>query len=317
MEKKDLLSGRYDEILGQVQEEVQGAHSQKDTRQKLISMIEAKRKAKLIVYVSKLDYMIDYDDIPIIAAMLDSVGETDNIELMIQSSGGIGEVAEKIVEMIRRYCKKQFRVIVPNLAKSAATMIAISADKVIMGLTSELGPIDPQLTVVQGGVPHSVSAQSFIDARNRLENETAEAVKKNEPYQAYLAQLSALNTGFIDSCEKAISFATDFATKALENNMLKGKRDAHDLANRIALNLSSASTYFSHGRTISAQVIKNNPPLNEMLVDELTIESEDWKMIFELYLRCELFLDMDNQKNQRKGKLYESATFSMKASFPT
>lgn len=309
-------NNRYDTILQEVKEQVQNAHTQIETRQKLISLIEQKRESKLLVYVSKLDYMINYDDIQIIGAMLDSVGETDNIELLIQSGGGVGEVAEKIVDMIRQYCRKEFRVVVPNLAKSAATMIALAADKIIMGVSSELGPIDPQLPTVQGGTQFYVSAQSFIDARNRLEEKTREAVLNKEPFQPYIAQLSALDSGFIDHCEKAMAFAKDFATKSLEKYMLRNKQGSHDLAERIALDLCSASKYFSHGRTISAQVIKSTSPLNELDVENLPKESEDWGLLFELYLRSELFLDMDNQPKQRKGKLYESASFHMTSHYP-
>lgn len=316
-EKEEALKTRLDEIYEQVTKDLHLAHTQIETRQKLISEIESACGSKLIVYVSKLDYTIDYGDIQTFGAMLDSVGVCENIDLLLQSGGGIGVVAEKIVELIRRYCRNQFRVIVPNLAKSAATMIAISADRIIMGVTSELGPIDPQLMIVQGGVPVSVSAQSFIDARDRLERMTQEAVTKGEPYQAYVAQLSALNTGFIDHCEKAMDFARDFAIKALRNNMLKNHANAEELATKIAENLRSASTYFTHGRTISAQTIKNNPPLDNLVVDELDMNSDEWKKIFELYTRCELFLDMDNRAETRKGKLFESATFSMKAEFPT
>lgn len=316
MEKEERIKNRLDEVLTQVQKELHAAHSQTEARQKLISEIEKKRDSKLIVYISKLDYMIDYDDIQTFGAMLDSIGVSENIDLLLHSGGGIGVVAEKMVEMIRRYCRKDFRVIVPNLAKSAATMIAISSDRIVMGVTSELGPIDPQLTVIQGGVPYSVSAQSFVDARDRLEKLTAEAVKNNEPYQAYVAQLSAMNTGFIDHCEKAMEFAKDFATKALKSSMLSGNPNADSLAREIAENLSSASTYFTHGRTISAQAIKNNPPLNNLVIDELLLDSDEWRMIFELYIRCELFLDMDNKGNTRKGKLFESSAFSMKAEFP-
>ena len=99
--------------------------------------------------------------------------------------------------------------------------------------------------------------------------------------------------------------------------MLKGKPNAANLAKRIANNLSSAGAYFTHGRTISAQAIKSKTPLNNLVVDELSMDDEEWKMIFELYTRCELFLDMDNKEDSRKGKLFESASFSMKAEFPT
>lgn len=91
-----------------------------DIEKKLWSAADELRanSSKLLVYVSKLNYAIDDNDIHIIGSMLESVGESDNIDLLIQSGGGIGTVAEKIVEMIRSYCRKEFRVIVPILPKA-------------------------------------------------------------------------------------------------------------------------------------------------------------------------------------------------------
>lgn len=317
MENKQAeIKNRFDQILQDVQKEVQDAHTQTKRRQELIRLIEEKYGTRILVYVAKLNYPLDYNDIHIIGSMLESVGEADNMDLLVQSGGGVGTVAEKIVEMIRHYCKNQFRVIVPNLAKSAATMIALGADKIVMGVTSELGPIDAQVLINQSGVQHWISAQSFIDARNRLEELTRQATTKGEPFQPYIAQLSAMDSGFVDHCEKSMQFAKDFAKKALSKYMLKNEKDPEQLANQIANDLTSASKYFTHGRTISAQFMKQNPPLDKLKLEDLQKESEQWKMLFELYLRSELFLDMDNQPQQRKGKLFETANFSMVTSFP-
>jgi len=53
-------------------------------------------------------------------------------------------MAVKIVNICKNYSNK-FTVIVPFFAKSAATMIALSADDLILGKAGELGPIDPQV----------------------------------------------------------------------------------------------------------------------------------------------------------------------------
>ncbi|MFH0991238.1 MAG: ATP-dependent Clp protease proteolytic subunit [bacterium] len=318
-DKQGEIQNRYDKILQEVQQEVQDAHTQTKRRQQLIKKIEDKFGTKILLYVAKLNYPIDYNDIHMVGSMLESVGETKNIDLIIQSGGGAGTVAEKIVEMIRAYCKKQFRVIVPNVAKSAATMLALGADEIIMGVTSELGPIDAQIQIIQGGVQQWISAQSFVHARNRLEELTSQAITEGKPYQAYLVQLSALDSGFIDHCDKSMAFAKDCAKKFLCKYMLKDHKDAKMKADAIAEDLTSTSKYFTHGRTINAKHIKENVPenlLKDLNVKELSKESDDWKLLFELYLRAELFLDMDSQPQQRKGKLFETSTFSMINFFP-
>ena len=67
-----------------------------------------------------------------------------NLDLIIDSGGGDIDMAVKIAEICAHYSEK-FTVIVPFLAKSAATIIALSADDLILGKVGELGPIDPQV----------------------------------------------------------------------------------------------------------------------------------------------------------------------------
>src|SRR5262249_54776660 len=43
-----------------------------------------------------------------------------------------------------RHAQKKFRVIVPRYAMSAATILALGAHELVMGLSSQIGPIDPQ-----------------------------------------------------------------------------------------------------------------------------------------------------------------------------
>ena len=57
---------------------------------------------------------------------------------------------------------------VPNMAKSAGTLIALGADRIVMGYCSELGPIDPQIRIVVSNSPQLVSAWTFIRARDVL-----------------------------------------------------------------------------------------------------------------------------------------------------
>lgn len=68
----------------------------------------------------------------------------NSLDLILDSSGGDIVMAVKIVEICKHY-SQNFTVIVPFLAKSAATIIALSADDLILGKVGELGPIDPQI----------------------------------------------------------------------------------------------------------------------------------------------------------------------------
>ena len=69
-----------------------------------------------------------------------------SIDVLIHSPGGMAEAAERIVHLLRaRFDSVRF--IIPHTAFSAATMLAMSADELVLDDTSALGPIDPQIII--------------------------------------------------------------------------------------------------------------------------------------------------------------------------
>lgn len=74
--------------------------------------------------------------------ILGAVGKSKKIDLILRSTGGIAEVPWRIVSLIREYCDT-FGVIVPEMALSGATHIAIAADELVLSELSTLGSVDP------------------------------------------------------------------------------------------------------------------------------------------------------------------------------
>jgi len=116
-------------------------------RNTLIKKIEQLRNSKVITYVTSdrqgpLNARVAMDIIPIISKQLREIGKVDNIDLVLYSTGGDTMVPWRLVSMVREYCDK-FSVIVPYKAHSAATMISLGADEIIMSDLSEISPIDP------------------------------------------------------------------------------------------------------------------------------------------------------------------------------
>lgn len=137
------------------------ARAQRETRVKLLKNMEAAeyndehRKNAVVAHIAR--EALNSTDVPILGSILRSVGDVDVLNLILQSPGGEGTCVEKIVSLCRAQCK-MFRVIIPNEAKSAATMIALGADQIVMGPCSELGPIDAQIAVVSNGLLRYISA---------------------------------------------------------------------------------------------------------------------------------------------------------------
>ena len=93
-----------------------------------------------------------------------------NLDLILHSPGGSPEAAEGIVSYLRSRFQN-IRVIVPELAMSAATMISCAANEIVMGKHSFLGPIDPQLLVSTQLGQRYVPAQAVLDQFDKAQKE--------------------------------------------------------------------------------------------------------------------------------------------------
>src|SRR4029077_7845506 len=69
--------------------------------------------------------------------------QNQSVDLMLETSGGLTDATEGVLSAIRNTVP-DFRVIVARAAKSGGTIIALAASEIVMGASSELGPIDPQ-----------------------------------------------------------------------------------------------------------------------------------------------------------------------------
>ena len=241
-------------------------------RQKLIHEIETALTARygsanrLLSYVLRFGHArtsMHTADIPHLETVLNSISGADQINLLLHSPGGDGTLVEKMVDMCRSHLSGQnrkLRVIVPNIAKSAATILALGADQILMGYCSELGPIDPQVPIAVSGITQWVSAFAFVEARDKLMEQIAEAIKKNEPTVGLLQQLAGLNIPFTDEMENQIGFAKKTAITLLDKYMLNpnfpdAKKRA-EKAKEIAEKLLSKQLFPVHGQYIDGATAK-------------------------------------------------------------
>ena len=221
-----------EQVLSRILSEHDVISAQRKKRVELLKKLEAAGpKGKKVGYIAffcseSAGASIDSDDIPAFGDVLLSIGEVDQLNLIVNSPGGDGTVAEKIIELCRAYCR-EFRVIVPNRAKSAATIVALGADQIVMGYCSELGPIDAQVVIIVGGVPRYISAQSFIDSRTNLEKRYYDAVSNRQDTKAILQQIAVLDAPFIDHCEKLMDFSREVARKYLAKFMFAKVKHPH------------------------------------------------------------------------------------------
>lgn len=168
------------------------------------------------------------------------------IDLFLCSNGGDIVVPWRVVNLIREFCS-EFTVLVPHRAYSAATLLALGADKIIMHPMGELGPIDPAFNIpVDPKNPVSGFRQlnvedvtSFMELINddfgiKHEEEVVEAVK------LLAQQVSPLDLGTV---KRTHSQARMLARKLLLKHMPK---DQEQKIEQIIDTLKSKLFYHGH-----------------------------------------------------------------------
>ena len=140
-------------------------------RVKLYQQIEEQRASKVLTYVTSdrqnMETVIAGDCIDPFVDLLDEIGPTDRISLILHTIGGDTLAAWRLINLIRMFCD-ELEILIPSKAMSAGTLMSIGADKILMTKQAVLGPIDPSINnplnprVDVGGPqkPVSVSVES-------------------------------------------------------------------------------------------------------------------------------------------------------------
>ena len=174
-----------------------------------------------------------------------------NLDLIMHSPGGSLTAAESLVLYLRSKFK-HIRVIVPQLAMSAATMIACAADAIILGKHSFLGPIDPQVTVSTKLGQRMIPAQAILDQFELAKRECQDPRKLG----AWLPMLDQYGPDLLVQCDHASNLSEELVRGWLEHYMFKKDRDRQAKASRIAKWLADHGHWKSHNRHIPRSVLK-------------------------------------------------------------
>jgi hypothetical protein len=168
--------------------------------------------------------------------------EGPNLDIILHSPGGSADAAESIVEYLRgRF--NDIRVFIPIAAMSAATMMALSADQLVMGQHSQLGPIDPQFIIRTPEGERTAPARAII---NQFERAKAECVRP-ENLAAWTPILRMYGPGLLTQCEASQNTAVNMVAGWLERYMLAGNPTA---AMEAAKWFADYEVFGTHGRRV-------------------------------------------------------------------
>lgn len=269
----------------------QAIHALRYQRQAIIRRIQDNTGRKLLCYVAGDAAPLDRDDPVAFVDLLHNVKTGEDVDLLLHTVGGDIDVAEKLITMMRtKVGTGRLRVVVPDFAKSAGTLIAIGADAIVMSDMSELGPIDPQIVLTDGNgnrIRHSV--QSYIDAYKTH----AAALKKDPNDVAAAIMLGKLDPATVKLFESVMIRARSLAETLLQRGMFK------EIGNwsQAATTLINTDRWQSHGQMISWQDAVD--PEIGLTVEYLDPKSDLWMEYWQIY--CLQRLAVGDQQ-----KLFES-----------
>lgn len=158
--------------------------------------------------------------------------KNQRVALVIDSPGGDARAAYQTAMIFRKHCSSVFAV-VPRWAKSAATLLALSADEIALGTDGELGPLDAQLFD-----PEREDILSALDEFQALERLHAFAL---EAFDRSMLVLKARSGKKIDTLMPIVSrFVTEMVRPLFEKidavhytQMARALKVAEDYAVRL------------------------------------------------------------------------------------
>lgn len=270
--------------------------------------IDHHTKAQLNDYLSRIEEILEADALTIFSPILYGL-ENDvrnavesfqkrrsRIAIVLDTLGGIVEVVERIVSVIRHHYD-EVDFLIPDRAMSAGTVLVMAGDRIFMSYFSCLGPIDPQIVKDDKLVP----ALSYLNQYQRLRKKAA-AGKLNT---VEFALLEKLDLGELYQFEQARDLSRDLLTDWLSTYKFKNwnthsstgrnvtENQKKRRAKEIAAVLSDNKHWRSHGRMISRERLTSDPIRLkiEQLEDtpDLSTALDEYVGLLKDYIRREQF----------------------------
>jgi len=198
-------------------------------RRKYLRRLNRYTKRNVVIYMSQWsqpgandpeNISINEEDIQGLMEVVHGLKGT-KLDLIIHSPGGSAEATEAMVNYLRTKFT-DIRVIIPQAAMSAATMLACCADEIVMGKHSSLGPIDPQMLVYTQFGPKYVPAEAILDQFDLAKKEC----KDPENLGTWMPILSQYGPALLIECRNAQDLSISLVSEWLERYMFKNEANS-------------------------------------------------------------------------------------------
>jgi Serine dehydrogenase proteinase len=242
-------------------------HAARYERQRLIRDYEAEHDCRLAVLIDTLFP----DSVVVFEELVHDADPQQYLHLLLDTPGGDGETAIRIVRSAQARCR-ELTVIVPNQAKSAGTILLMGAHHILMGPTSDLGPVDPQFPTENG----LYSAKDLIAAVEHAEQALA---TNPESYPLQVSLLADFSAVMVQQARSALGRSEDLVREALRSNPDRSDEVCNQLAAGLKEKLIDVPR--DHGAVFSA----GDAESVGLPVQHADPSGDQWRRIWELWAK--------------------------------
>jgi len=177
-------------------------------------------------------------------------GGCEDLYLILTTLGGDIHFPELFVQKVRGLGFKRLNTIVPSIAMSAGTLLAVLSDRIIGFSSASISPIDPQMVVYTPQGPRIISAIAF----KRLIEETLPRLAYEEKLgveglsRLYIAQDLYLYQEALRSLDYVKRILDEYVRPKLGSS---GSEKYEDFLNNFLMNVES------HGKPLSLSKLKD------------------------------------------------------------
>lgn len=243
-------------------------HSERYARQQLIRTYEATTGANLIVLLDQ----IFPPNMTYLEELIFDCDKSQPLHVLLASPGGDGETAIRMVRSLQSRCS-ELTVLVPDMAKSAATLLCLGADRILMGPAGDLGPVDPQFQI---GGRSLASAKEIVAAIDEAERRVMESP---ETYPLFAGLLSDVNMLMVEQARSALDRTEALVREALSCCASRTPQDVDVLTTALKAPLIDEPQ--SHSAVIDVQAAKKFG----LPAEPYDLSSGEWGRVWELWTR--------------------------------
>jgi ATP-dependent protease ClpP protease subunit len=185
----------------------------------------------------------DEDKNAFMACMYKAKERNRGLDLILQTPGGDVGATESLIDYLHSMYGQDIRAIVPQIAMSGGTLLALSAKEIIMGAQSSLGPVDPQV--------NGIAAQAILSEFDQACKEIKEDPSKSFVWQPII---SKLQPGYLTFFRRGSEWSKEILRNNLENNMFKeDKKNFNEIYEKIETLFVDSEKSKAHNRHINRE----------------------------------------------------------------